>query len=312
MMMFRGRLLIAFVALGVVAEVGHAQSGDAEEVRTYRSLSEALSEPSEVTRLDLSRAELTELPRELTSLGNLQVLSLSGNSNLSVDNILDIVARLPKLRELDLSAIGAERLPESIGGLAQLEILNLHGNRLSSLPQAIARLQRLRMLFIGDNRLTVLPPVLGKLTSLEVLSLEGNQELDEASLRAVVGDSARLRELSLAGCGLRMVPDGLRDLPMLSVLDLSKNSIVSIPAWIGELKGLTIVRLEGNGISDLTESFCELANLEVLRIDGTRIGTGSLVPCWPRLRILSLRGVPGTADDAEELRRRFRGVALEM
>ncbi|KAJ0935492.1 putative leucine-rich repeat-containing, plant-type, leucine-rich repeat domain superfamily [Helianthus annuus] len=70
-----------------------------------------------------------------------------------------------------------------------------------------------------------------------------------------------LYELSLAACNLTMIPDFLRDMKNLRVLDLSGNYISGhIPTWAGEIGGNNLIYL------DLSDNF--ITGLSEFRSDG--------------------------------------------
>lgn len=87
-------------------------------------------------RLDLSGVGLTELPKSLSLLTQLQELLL---------------------RDDQLMA-----LPESIGQLAQLWVLDLSRNQLTALPESLRKLTALEVLYLyGNDALRLPPEVLG-------------------------------------------------------------------------------------------------------------------------------------------------------
>ena len=107
----------------------------AQALKTYFSIEEALKKPELVYDLDLSEQDFTIFPE---SIGN-----------------------LTKLEFLDLSENQLTSLPESIGNLNKLEELYLYGNQLTSLPESIGNLTSLTLLLLYDNQLS--PEVIEKL-----------------------------------------------------------------------------------------------------------------------------------------------------
>ena len=119
-----------------------------------RSIAEARIQKARETRaveLDLSSLGLTDLPKSIAQLTQLQKLFLDDNQLTT--------------------------LPKSIGQLSQLNLLYLRRNHLTRLPESIGQLSQLRRLHLEDNRLTMLPESLRKLTQLKQLYLQGNEAL---------------------------------------------------------------------------------------------------------------------------------------
>jgi internalin A len=92
------------------------------------------------TYLDLSGLGLTEVPREVWQLRDLQWLDMSNNQ------LVD--------------------LPPEIGTLSNLFGLSVRSNQLTSLPREINRLINLQQLFLDNNQLRDLPIEVGELTNL--------------------------------------------------------------------------------------------------------------------------------------------------
>nr|CAI5867858.1 unnamed protein product [Callosobruchus analis] len=127
--------------------------------------------------LDLSRNQLTTLPRELCHLP-IQILLVSNNQLTSLP---DELCRMQQLAELDASCNRLTHLPPRMGELHNLRSLLLRGNLLLAVPVELTQLQLVRLdlrgnriaqlpletrrmaehlvdLFLDDNPLTVPPP----------------------------------------------------------------------------------------------------------------------------------------------------------
>ena len=101
----------------------------------------------QLTHLDLSDNQLTDLPTE--------------------------IGRLTKLTRLYLSWNQLTDLPTEIARLTKLTRLYLSRNQLTDLPTEIARLTKLTRLYLSRNQLTDLPTEIGRLTKLAWLGVSG-------------------------------------------------------------------------------------------------------------------------------------------
>jgi Leucine-rich repeat (LRR) protein len=114
----------------------------------FENITDAMVNPTVVYRLDLTKQKLTEIPKEVWLLPNLQELILAKNKIKSV--------------------------PDSIGKLTKLQILNLSKNDLTEVPGSIGQLINLRVLVINQNNLEALPGQIGNLVNLVYLDLWSN------------------------------------------------------------------------------------------------------------------------------------------
>ena len=73
--------------------------------------------------------------------------------------------------------------------------------------------------------------------------------------------------LSLLGLGLKSIPDRIRGLHTLKILDVELNDIDELPRWIGELRSLRSVNLTGNRLRSLPREIGTLRNLRRLSLD---------------------------------------------
>ena len=138
---------------------GELIKADLEKVTSLRLAGNKLTDVkgleklTQLTGLDLTLNQLTELPKGLENLTQLTSLRLTGNQLTDV---------------------------KGLENLTQLTKLYLHKNQLTSV-KGLEKLTELRYLWLNDNQLTDVKG-LEKLTQLTTLYLEGNPALTKAQI----------------------------------------------------------------------------------------------------------------------------------
>ena len=211
-----------------------------------------------VTHLDLYSNQLTgEIPAELGSLTNLEVLALFDNQLTG-----EIPAELGNLANLQTLFLEGNQLtgeiPAELGSLTNLEWLHLSSNQLTGeIPAELGNLANLELLSLYDNQLTgEIPAELGSLTNLEWLHLSSNQLTGE--IPAELGNLTNLELLSLYDNQLTgEIPAELGSLTNLEWLHLSSNQLTGcIPEGLRNVANNDFSILGKGGLIDRGLPFC--------------------------------------------------------
>ncbi|KAL6350459.1 hypothetical protein AAG906_019106 [Vitis piasezkii] len=237
----------------------------------------AFSRLSQLINLNLSNNLIRGLPHEMSSLQNLQTLTLSFNP-LNFSSIPKWMAELPSIsqiymagcglqgeipeflqrkpiQELDLSANHLTgSIPSWLGGLSQLYLLNLSKNALvSEIPDSITRLHELGVLDLHSNKLTgsiievfkmgsILPG-----GSLRYIDLSHNS-FSSGIEQIGAGEQHGIEFLNLSHNFLKgRLPTSIGRLELMRSLDLSHNELgFNLPESLGNVKSLERLKLEKN------------------------------------------------------------------
>ncbi|AHM60308.1 Miro domain-containing protein [Flammeovirgaceae bacterium 311] len=250
--------------------------------KVYTSFTEALQEPQEVYRLDISGLELKEIPKAIVKLVNLQELDLSHNR---LSELAAPIASLQNLEYIDLGYNNFKSIPAGLDELRNLKHLNLKGNKISGFNNSLTKLNRLEALDLAGNELEAISFSKGALTQLKYLNLENNQlaslpdfspleNLQSLALghNALTGNvflkleqNKNLRHLLLNNNLLRNLDElkeaKVSELKSLEYLNLSANSLTALPAEIEKLSSLKRLDIDQNKLSVLPP---ELKNLNHL------------------------------------------------
>jgi internalin A len=224
-----------------------------------------MSQLGNLKTLDLSGNQLTAIPAELGLPANLQVLDLSRNQLTAIPAEL---GRLANLQILDLDYNQIVAVAAELGQLANLRTLALAGNELAAIPAELGQLANLEDLSLDDNRLATIPTELGQLANLQKLGLFYNQLVE---IPVDLGKLANLRELDLYGNRLAAIPSELGRLANLQTLDVSDNELRTIPAELGKLANLHLLSLYDNQLTAIPAELGQLTNLLTLSLSGNQL-----------------------------------------
>lgn len=252
--------------------------------------------------------KLTEIPPQVFTLKELEVLSLSNNL---IESVPDSITRLQNLTTLDLSFNGLTELPDSITRLRNLTTLNFGNNELTELPDSIARLQNLTVLHLSDNLLTELPDPITQLQKLIFLDLSDNILTD---LPESVARLQNLEVLRLHGNNLVALPDCVTRLQNLTTLYLGANKLTDLPESFTRLTKLTFLSLWLNRFEVIPDVIYELQSLERINFDTHGESGNRITEISPKilqlknLKALSMDGNPLVRPPAEVVSRGIEAV----
>ncbi|MCV6638569.1 leucine-rich repeat domain-containing protein [Candidatus Albibeggiatoa sp. nov. NOAA] len=213
---------------------------------TGRRYHYALDTEGNITGLNLSRLDLTEIPSVIFYLEQLSVLSLSHNEIAQWPTQMD---QLSNLTELDLSYNQLSTLPAEIP-LVKLQVLNLSHNNIQALPQSLEPLSRLEELYLSYNQISSLPAEMVQLQNLRFLDLYHNQ--------------------------LKTFPVEITALHSLIGLYLAQNQLESLSPKIGQLQNLRVLWLQNNQLRTLPRNLANLSDTLTLWIWNNPLETPAL------------------------------------
>ena len=203
---------------------------------------------------------------ELDESGHVKGLIFSQEGeygNLEKARFPEFITDLKFLEKLCFCGYNLSRVPKSISKLKNLKILNLELNKLRSFPSSIESLKNLKVLNLGLNEIKSLPSSIELLKKIESLYLNYIRIKNWDFLKHF----SKLKQLSLAVCGLVKIPEVIWSLTSLEYLDLGSNRITQLPKDIGKLKSLKNLYLYGNSLKELPKEIGHLRNLEELQLN---------------------------------------------
>ncbi|KAF7851284.1 hypothetical protein BT93_L4174 [Corymbia citriodora subsp. variegata] len=228
---------------------------------------------SSLTSLQLACCELNgDFPVSIFQLPNLEVLSVDGNSDLSMFFPKSHWGS-PMLKKLDLSGVNlSSHTPPMLANLSSLTWLGLSSCGLNGdFPVSIFQLPNLEVLLIdGNSNLSVFFPKSHWGSPLKFLELSWTNILGE--IPTSIGNLSLLNELSALDCyisgslpsSIGQIPVSFANLTQLSGLCLFHNNLSGDTLeWVVNMTKLTSLDISGNRLSSGFPSSFE--NLKQLR-----------------------------------------------
>ena len=230
-----------------------------------------------MTEIDLSNIFLIEIPKEIFKCKVLEILDLSRNSLIGIQ---DSIVNLSNLKRLYLNDNRITNLPplqpsieildisfnpltsiSSICKLPKLQSLYCVSTSIDAFPPEFISLSNLRHLNLSVNQISIIPNYFSEFSTLSTLDLSSNQISDISPLPKYI------EELYLARNQINEIPENICEFPDLEVLDVSFNLIKEIPDSFCNLRLITL-NLANNKLQVVTKYVKELKFLQRYKIDG--------------------------------------------
>jgi len=107
---------------------------------------------SYITTLDVCQNRLQEIPKSITELNQIKILSLNDNQ---ISFIPEYITELTNLKKLRLGQNLLTDIPEYITNLTSLEFINFNNNKLKMIPEFITRCKSLKEVLISQNYIDI-------------------------------------------------------------------------------------------------------------------------------------------------------------
>ncbi|XP_019639077.1 PREDICTED: malignant fibrous histiocytoma-amplified sequence 1 homolog [Branchiostoma belcheri] len=210
--------------------------------------------------VDVEHIQLTKQPEEDQSLTifeeinqfkRLKTVTIIG---LKLDDTsLSNLFQCTSIRSLKISNCQLASIPRSLANLKDLEILDLSRNNLTTLPaRPIRSLPCLKSLNISHNKITVIRDVVKKLQALQHLDVSYN------AVGEIPYEILEMENLEFFSCSHNKIArwldpsNGERKASTchLASLNMSSNLLAEVPQNVKELKNLSVVNLSDNKIGE--------------------------------------------------------------
>ncbi|KAF2071594.1 hypothetical protein CYY_007084 [Polysphondylium violaceum] len=239
----------------------------------YLPSDSALYHISNLRELTLAKNNLNHFSVKLSSLINLEKLSLEDNciSNVPYDSMCLISDKLVNLRELNLSTNQFADLPHELARFKNLTSLNIRNNKFVSIPDVIAQLHGLVELDISDCDFSQSSSPTSVPTNLDKLKLLNLNHSRLGSLTKEFGDLKSLVKLYLDFNNLNSVPSSFAQLQCVEELSLNFNQFTEFPEELCSLASLKKLSMEGNQLTFLPNTISQLIYLSDLNLKQNKL-----------------------------------------
>ncbi|XP_078671254.1 uncharacterized protein LOC144911245 [Branchiostoma floridae x Branchiostoma belcheri] len=221
--------------------------------------------------LDLSDKRLEQIPTDVFSIKDIEILDVSDNP---LGSIPVNIASLSNLKEMRAAGCGIEEISGNISRCTYLSKVDLSRNPfITKLPVTLKQLHYLRHVVLSGCGLKSLPKNLTLLARIETLDLSNN-ELD--SLPPDISGLKRLKVLILSDNFLESIPASVESLSHLHSLEMKRNNMDNSHGGqkLNVPKHLKTLDMEGNySLKVLPKGLENLENLEELGISYCGIET---------------------------------------
>lgn len=256
-----------------------------------------------ITSLNLSKCNLTELPKCFT-FTNLLEVDLSHNQLEYVPHLIYVNKKIQTLNMSNNKLTNFNRKPKCSSFLLDL---NLSDNYLTNIPSWIysTNCDDLSTLKLSNNPFEYKAQLLGRyLKNLKTLELNNtNLRFNENKTRFLMeipklevlhlsntlqnkhsnfikdlnfeksAFTSYLKELHLTGLGIPTIPENIIILENLEVINLNKNYISWFPSTFTRLINLRVLIVSENDLLSLPSDINKLKNLEKLFISDNSVGS---------------------------------------
>lgn len=247
---------------------------DTNEKVGLKELPKEIGSLAELELLNLGGNLLTDLPKEISNLKKLEWLSLEKNE---ISKLPMVITSLEKLKVLILNNNPISEIPKELSSLAQLESLEIRNSGIKCISQGIASLLKLKKLDLSANQLKVVPGFMGKLVELESLSLGKNQikELPE-ELKAL----KKLKKLVLSDNKIEKFTSCIFGMEKLEEVYMSNNKLTELPDNLQTIQTLNYLGVNSNQLKQLPEAIKLCKNLEKLGLEHNPLEEEGFMEIW--------------------------------
>lgn len=213
--------------------------------KTINTIPKEIKYLKNLSYLDLSFQDISNLPDEIFTISKLDTLCLDNNKIKCLPKGIKNFKNLTCLR---LESNQLSTLPVEFWELTNLQYLSLDRNNLSKLSEKISNFNKLKTFTIDLNELMTIPESIVNLKSLTYLDFSMN---NLTKLPDQIGNLCNLIHLEVRSNNLVNLPLSIENLKNLEWISFADNKLTEIPMFIKNLPNLSYISFSGNSISEI-------------------------------------------------------------
>ncbi|CAH1250762.1 NEURL4 [Branchiostoma lanceolatum] len=274
--------------------VHHEEEEDEEEEAgwTEAYLRAQMKDTDSSKELDLSNKSLEEIPPDVFSIKEVEVLDASDNP---IESIPVNVASLSSLKEMRAAGCDLREVSGNISRCTYLGKIDFSRNpHIGTLPATMKQLAYLKYVALSGCELKSLPKNLTLLATIETLDLSKNAM---TTLPSDISGLKRMKVLILNDNAFRTIPEAIKSLGRLNCLEMKRNklnnhegdlvlnvpsklkildmedncSLALVPDGLGNLEAIEGVNFSYCGIETLSDSIGQISTLKEIHIAGNKL-----------------------------------------
>lgn len=221
----------------------------------------------------LQSNNLTDIPKAVTNLRNLTILSIEHNPILDFDQHM-MKSITDTLYTFHFGSEVMITWPSSVQILHLFE-LGIYSLPLDELPETAFENLNLSWLYFNDMKLRKLPSSFGNLTELFYLSFGTDPELTSSGIQTELFEGLKgLHTLQFVNCDITTLPDIFHYTIGLFELDINSVPVRDFPStMLPKNSNITIANFNGTSFEEVPSAISEMKQLGVLSINYNNITT---------------------------------------
>lgn len=169
-------------------------------------------------------------------------------------------------------------ISDEIGKCKNLQYLSVANNMVSELPASLSQLEELTDLVLINTHFSRIPECIFEMKSLIAFSFSEMSRIDHSNIQSDIrrlfdgASKDKIQLLYLTENKLREIPDNIRNLTSLGLLELTGNKLTTVPA-MGDDVALVQCHVSNNELNSIPDNWFKTDDLELVDLSVNKLTT---------------------------------------